>query len=46
MLSTGKIIFSAGIVIIVLTVIAVPICFRALKKAEKSVNESIWNDYR
>lgn len=46
MLSTGKIIFAAGIAIIVLTVIAAPLCMRALRRAERSVNESIWNDYR
>ena len=46
MLSTGKIIFAAGIAVIILSLAALSICTRMLKKSEKRIEESIWREYR
>lgn len=46
MLSTGKIIFAAGVIVIILSLAALSICVRTLKKMERNVEESIWREYR
>lgn len=45
-LSTGKLIFAAGIAGMVLSVVILAVCLKVLRKSEKKMRESIWKEYR